>query len=293
MSDKRLPPLAALRAFELAARLGSFTQAAERLGMSQSAVTRQIASLEVSLKTRLFHRGRRGVELTVEGREYHTELGPAFDMIEAATARLRRPEGDDMLRLRVYPVFAVKWLIPRLADFAAWAPRVRVELDTSVEPADFDRARLDAAIQFSSGERVDVRNELLIPDEIEPICSPSLLTYTGGSVSLDDLARFPLLHARYRRADWRDWALANNRPDLIDRHGTEWPSSVLTYQAAQEGLGFAMGQTRLLQRDFEQGTLLHPFNRPLRRPMAYHLVLPLQPPPLRVRSFRAWLLQAR
>jgi LysR family glycine cleavage system transcriptional activator len=292
MSEKRLPPLPALRAFAVAARLGAFTAAAERLGVSQSAVTRQIAALEASLGTTLFHRGRRGVGLTPEGRDYAAELAPAFEMIEAATARVRRPDGEDVLRLRVYPVFAVKWLIPRLADFAAWAPKMRVELDTSVEPVDFERSPLDAAIQFGGGDRGGGRAELLIPDEIEPVCSPSLLAYTGGVLTLDDLLRFPLLHARYRRADWRDWAIANGRPDLAALTGSEWPSSVLTYQAAQEGLGFAMGQTRLLQRDFDQGVLVRPFNRPLRRPLAYHLILPTSPLSLRVRAFRAWLLHA-
>ena len=81
MSLKRLPPLGALRAFEMAARLGAFTSAAERLGVSQSAVTRQIAAVEDSLGVRLFHRGRRGVVLTPEGEAYYAEIAPAFEMI--------------------------------------------------------------------------------------------------------------------------------------------------------------------------------------------------------------------
>src|SRR5690606_12244813 len=134
-------------------------------------VTRQMAALEATLGAQLFRRGRRGVELTPEGDGYFREIAPAFEMIAAATARLRQSGDQDLLRVRVYPTFAAKWLIPRLARFQAWAPSVRIELDTDVAPIDFARSPLDAAIQFGSGDRRDVNAEL-IPDEIEPVCSP-------------------------------------------------------------------------------------------------------------------------
>ncbi len=292
MSDKGLPPLTALRAFELSARLGSFTHAARRLGGSQSSVTRQVAILEASLGMKLFHRGRRGVELTTEGRDYLENITPAFAMISAATDRIRRPLGEEVLRLRVYPVFAVKWLIPRLAEFRRWAPQVSVELDTQVEPVDFQRSALDAAIQFGARGGADHGAERLIDDEIEPVCSPALLASMGGRMELADLQDLNLIQAYRRKADWRDWAQANGVGPFVDRTRSNWPSSLLAYQAAEEGLGVAIGQTALLRRDLERGRLVRPFNLPLRRPLGYFLVLPPEPPPLRVRQFRAWLHHA-
>jgi len=290
MSDRRLPPLDALRAFALSAQLGAFTRAAERLGVSQSAVTRQIAVLEANLGAKLFERGRRGVELTREGEAYFEEVAPAFDILSAATARLRQRREEEVLRLGVYPVFAVKWLIPRLADLQSWAPGVRIELDTSVEPIDFHRSPLDAAIQVVREPRGDIHTEMLLPDEVEPICSPGLLLDLGHAPTLDDLGRFNLIHARYRRADWPDWAAAQQRPDLAEGPGLEFPSSVLAYQAAQEGLGVAMGQPALLETDFARGVLVRPFRKPLRRSQGYHLITPAdREPPLRVRALRAWL----
>lgn len=290
MSDRRLPPLEALRAFELSARLGAFTHAADRLGVSQSAVTRQIAGLEATLGVRLFHRGRRGVALTTDGESYLREIGPAFEMLSAATARLRQRSSEEVLRLGVYPVFAVKWLIPRLADLQAWAPGVRVELDTQVEPVDFHRCSLDAAIQVGGEPRADIRAEFLIADEIGPVCSPQLVAGLSQPVRLDDLARLPRLHARYRRADWPDWAVAQGRPDLADGPGMDFPSSLLTYQAAQEGLGVAMGQPALLASDFARGTLAPLLRRTLKRSQGYQLLTPAdREQPLRVRALRAWL----
>ena len=290
MTDHRLPPLAAIRAFELSAKLGSFTYAADRLGLSQSAVTRQIAALEANLGAKLFHRGRRGVELTAEGEAYHRDVEPAFELLTAATARLRERRGEEVLRLRVYPIFAVKWLIPRLADLRAWAPDMRIELDTRVEPADFHRTTLDAAIQVGGAPRADIRSEALMADEIEPVCSPALLS-GSDPVDLGLLERLPRLHARYRRADWRDWASSIGRPELGGSPSLEFPSSVLAYQAAQEGLGFTIGQTSLLQSDFERGVLVRPFGQPLRRARSYELLTPAdREPPRRLRTFRAWLL---
>ena len=290
MSDRRLPPLSALRAFELAARLKSFTQAADRLGVSQSSVTRQIAAMEASLGAKLFARGRRGVELTPEGDAYFREVAPAFEVIAAATARLRQSGDQDLLRVRVYPTFAAKWLIPRLAKFQAWAPSVRFELDTDVAPVDFTRSPLDAAIQFGPGDRSDLHAEFLIADEIEPVCGPALLAGAKPPLDLDYITRLPLLHARYRRADWTDWAQAVGRPDLGDLPGLELSSSMLAYQAAEQGLGVAMGQTGLLADEFARGALVRMFERPLRRPLAYHLLTPAdREPPLRVRNVRAWL----
>ncbi|HTO39641.1 MAG TPA: LysR substrate-binding domain-containing protein [Rhizomicrobium sp.] len=290
MTSKRLPPISTLQAFDLAARLGSFTRVAQRLGLSQSAVTRQVALLEEDIGVKLFERGRRGVTLTPEGQLYRDEIAPAFEQLEAAASRMRDHGAEDLLRLRVYTTFAMQWLIPRLHAFKLWAPTIRVSINTDVAPIDFDRAAIDAAIQFGPGDRAGAVEEVLIADEIEPVCSPKLFTGPEGTADLDALLRLPVLHARYRRNDWLDWVIAQGTTEMLPAAQLELPSSILAYKAAECGLGIAMGQIPLLQAEFAQGLLVRPFQRPLRRSMAYYLLTSSRrDPPLRVRTFRAWL----
>lgn len=286
----RDPSLGAVRLFLAAAECGSFSKAAELFGMPQSSVTRRIAALERSLACRLFERHRRGVMLTIEGREYHAEVAPAIDRIAAANRRMRRRDQAHVLRLRVYPTFAARWLIRRLPSFEAWAPGISLSLDSNAAQIDFDRCDADIAIQFGGGSWPGLNAEFLFPDEVEPICAPALLATVGPLDRVDDLARFLLLQSRYRRDDWKAWLEAN--AELWPQIRTmEFPSSILTYQACLDGLGVAMGQPLLIESELADGRLVRPLGSPLRRPgMGYYLLSPqTREMPLAARKFRAWM----
>lgn len=281
---RKVPPLNPLRVFECTARRGSFTKAAEELYVSQSAVSRQVAALEAYLGIRLFLREKSGVSLTAAGEQYYQEIGPAFMAIASATERLKRANDTSPLKLRVYATFATKWLMRRLPLFEQRHPRVQVRITTTVAPVDFNRDEVDGAIQFGSGEWPGADAEFLFPDEIEPVCSPNLVEPT-------DLLRHRLLHSKYRRRDWADWleAFGYGVPDAVEP--MVFPSSLLTYQAALEGLGLAMGQIPLLQPDLVSGRLVRPFNRPLRRDFAYYFVVPHGVAlPDKLRHFRDWIM---
>ncbi len=285
---RRMPPLNPLLVFEAAGRLGSFTFAAAELGVTQSAVSRQIGVLEGFVGCRLFHRGPNGVALTPVGRAYQAEIGPALGRIAAATETLWREQQAEPVRLRVYATFAVKWLLGRLPRFQAEHPEIEVALSTATKPVDFENESVDLAVQFGAGDWPGAESRKLLPDFIQPVCSPRLVPASPPLAGLDDLARFRLLHSRYRSRDWRDWLEAMGRPDLLHA-GMRFPSSVLTFQAAADGLGVAMGQITLLKDDLEAGRLVGLFT-PLERPLGHYLVWPANRPLARkTRAVLGWL----
>jgi len=290
---KTIPPLNPLRVFEAVARLGSFTRAAEELHVSQSAVSRQVSLLEDYLDVRLFNREQRGISLTEPGRLYQQEIGPAFARIAAATQDLLANSRGGPIKVRAYTTFAAKWLMRRLPAFQSANPGIDVRLSTNVTPADFSSDNIDLAIQFGDGSWPGVRCDHLFDDYITPVCSPSLLDKPGAPLkTLDDLKHHRLLHSHYRKSDWPYWLAAVGRPELGERRDSMvFSSSILTYQAAVDGLGVAIGQVRLLDQELESGALVCPFRSIVRRDFSYYLLFPKRDPmPRKVSLFRDWLL---
>jgi LysR family glycine cleavage system transcriptional activator len=291
---KIIPPLNPLRVFEAVARLGSFTKGADELHVSQSAVSRQISLLEDYLQVKLFNREQRGISLTEAGRAYQQEIGPAFARIAAATQDLLTQSRGGPVRVRAYTTFVAKWLMRRLPAFQEAYPEIDVQLSTDVTPADFSSDELDLAIQFGDGAWPGVHCDRLFDDCITPVCSPSLLDKPGAPLrSVDDLKHHRLLHSRYRKDDWPYWLAAVDRPALAEhRDNMVFSSSILTYQAAVDGLGVAIGQVRLLDHEFDSGTLVCPLPRVVRKGLAYYLLRPQRDSmPRKVTVFRDWLLE--
>ncbi len=290
---RRIPPLNPLRVFEAVARTQNLTAAARELHVTQSAVSRQIAALETYLGVELFRRERHGVAFTRAGRAYAKDVVPAFETIASATERLVRGTSQGALRVRTYTTFAAKWLIPRLPDFQRLHPGIEVRISAAVPDVDFDRDPADLAIQFGDGKWPRLQTDLLFHDEIEPVCSPRYLTeHARDPADPDSLLRQRLLVSHYRRSDWDDWLFATGLQQHAE--GAErmsFSSSVLTWQAALDGLGMAIGQSWLLVSEFESGQLLRPFSKPVRRDAAYYLVRPeRQRESRKVTAFRDWLL---
>lgn len=284
-----------LRVFEVVARTRNLTAAAQELHVSQSAVSRQIAVLETYLGVELFRRERHGVALTRAGQTFADEVVPAFDSIASATARLLRSTSQGALRVRTYTTFAAKWLIPRLPDFQAQYPSIEVRIDNAIPDVDFDRDPADLAIQFGDGRWPRVNCDLLFGDEIEPVCTPAYLQSHKGTPRklLQPLLKHRLLVSHYRRSDWDDWLAYAGLAEVAE--GTErmsFGSSVMTWQAALDGLGIAIGQTAMLKSELESGRLIRPFNSPFQREKAYYLVRPtVQREARKIVAFRDWLLE--
>lgn len=290
---RRIPPLNPLRMFDAVARHENLTKAANELHVTQSAVSRQIALLEDYLGVQLFYRNRHGVNLTREGKEYASMIIPAFAAIGSATEALIQDREGATLRLRTYMTFAFKWLIPHLAEFEALHPDIELDLNIAVPEVDFDRDHVDAAIQFGDGHWDKSHADLLFADMVEPVCSPRFFEqYCAMGQDPVHLLEQRLLVSQYRRTDWAEWLAATQLTDAASRaERMTFSSSVLTYRAAIDGLGVAMGQTAMLSQEFESGQLVRPFNRPLKRELGYYLLRPIHGSEnAHVAKLRAWLM---
>lgn len=287
----RVPPLNPLYVFVCAAKHCSFTRAAEELRVSQSAVSRQVAVIEHFLGRRLFLRERPGLKLTPDGTRYLAQVAPAFQAILDATEELTETAEREPLQLQVYQTFMAKWLMRRLPEFQAQHPEMQIRVISSVIPVDFTRHRVDAAIQLGDGKWPGTEVTLLFGDSFEPVCNPKLLERGPPVTQPLDLLRYPLLHSRYRRRDWADWFASFGLSMPNETQPVVFPSSLLTYQAAVDGLGIAMGQPKMLTTELQNGSLVCPYPHAVQRNLGYYFVMPeAMGNRRRLRVFRDWLI---
>lgn len=290
----KLPPLNPLKVFHALARTKNIHEAAKALHLSPSAVHKQLHSLQLYLGVELYRRERQGIVLTQVGQRFSETILPALDSIAAITKEVMQESSDNMLRLQTYNAFADKWLMPRLSDFNARHPEISVLLTSSVQDVDFDRDGVDMAIQKGHGHPAGHDFDVLFDDEIEPVCSPAYWRdQVGEDHTLKDWSLARLLVAHYRASDWTQWAQACDRiPSVAQAQSMRFSSSLLAWQAAEEGLGLAMGQNFLLADDLRQQKLMAPFQRSVKTGDAYWLIRPrLQRQSRKVTAFRDWLLE--
>ncbi len=256
---RSLPPLNALRAFEVAARTGGFTRAARELLVSQGAVSRHIASLESYLGVSLFHRNHHQVKLTREGRVYADAIRTAIDSIEQATHDIRTDSANRSLHIKVYSTLAICWLVPRLGRFHALYPELAVTISSSPKPADL--AEEDVLFTIDRGiDRHDwARYDPLFRTELLPVCSPSLLDAVQSIKEPKNLLSHVLLHSLNRPTDWPQWldSVGISEPNV--EVGLTFSNSSLAYEAAANGIGIAMAQVHYIENELETGRLIAPF----------------------------------
>ena len=289
---RRLPPLNAVRAFEAVARNGSVTRAAHELSVTQGAVSRHVRTLEQWLGARLFVRTQRGVTLTTQGTAYFRALRGALDQIDHATRQLQQSPDESLLRLKLPPTFAIRWLIPRLARFHALHPRIDVQITTSHERADFDREDIDACIHSEREPPQGPGFRRLVGEVLLPVCSPRLLARGAALAAPADLARHVLLCSLNRPDDWPVWLDAAGVPQIDGTSGLKFENAALAYQAAIDELGVMIAQRALVQDDIAAGRLVAPIPLPLRTPGGYYLAYPpYRPPTARVAAFEEWIVR--
>jgi LysR family glycine cleavage system transcriptional activator len=240
-----LPPLNALRAFEAAARHLSFKMAAKELCVTPAAVSRHVANLEKFLGTALFVRNNREVLLTLDGRNYLREIGEAFERIAHATTALGS-SNEKVLRLKLPPTCAARWLVPRLAGFHAMHPDIHVQIATTHDPVDLWDDGVDLAITYG-------RN-------IAAFSAPR------------DLAGQVLLHSLRRPQDWPHWFKSTGMNDIAIEKEIVFEDSILTLQGAMDGLGVAIAQKAFVASELESGRLVSPIEIPLRTDFSYFAV---------------------
>lgn len=252
----KLPPLTALRTFEAAARHGSFTRAADELHVTQSAVSRQIRTLEEDLGVPLFRRGHRKVRLTADGARLLPVLSQAFGDIEKTVARLRQPERD--VKLKVPPTFAIRWLIPRLERFQSERPDVQVRLTSGVGEVKLGKEPFDLGVIYIRPDEPGRRGDLLLQDDAVPVTAPRYLAHAPPLAVPQDLARHQLLVADASAWDWRRWARAFDVDDLPLDDALQLELGEAVIQAAQSGQGVALVTRAFVDRELAEGTLTIP-----------------------------------
>jgi LysR family transcriptional regulator, glycine cleavage system transcriptional activator len=254
-SMRRIPNFVLLRAFEAAARLQSFTLAAEELHLTQSAISHQVKELEDYFRRPLFFRRNRRVETTPEGRRLQESLGRVFDVIEAACNEVALAPKAQVLAVHSSPSFAAKWLGPRLPEFVQAHPDITIRLSSGAEPIDMTRVHeIDVTISYGFAfERHGVTTLALGAERIVPLCSPSLLQ--NGVPVEQQLAGLTLIESQLSRVTWSDW-FASNGLELPGRPRPSFDRAALVLSAAVDGMGVALESVRLAERELLRGDLV-------------------------------------
>ena len=294
---RRVNSLSELRAFRTAARLLSFTRAADELNLTQGAISRQIKSLEATLGVELFHRQKNGLRLTEEGMRFLPDVTAALDLLDRAAGAVAEFAARPRLTVRVPPTLALRWLIPRMKAFEEAHPEIEVQLATSLgatmEGLDLVRDRIDIAIARISGPQPDrrMRFDYMMSDEHVPVCSPGLLAGPPPLRGPEDLVHHKLLHAITRPRAWRWWMEHVGLQGIDPDSGLFFDHYHFAIQAAIDGLGVAVAPRPLVDYDIGEGRLVIPFDRVAPSGTAYYVVSRTVPANSRSsEAFRDWLL---
>jgi LysR family glycine cleavage system transcriptional activator len=285
-----LPSLNALRAFEAAGRLGSFKDAAAELHVTQGAVSQQVRLLEAWLGASLFERKNRRVVLTGAAEAYLAEIGPLFEQLAQATARYGIPKAvPRTLSVNALATFALRWLVPRLAQFRAAHPDIDVKVDTSNEPLEALKESYDVVIRGGPDTFYGYSMRPFLAEERLPVCSPALMERMPLRTP-DDLHRHTLLHTSSLPRLWPDWLTKAEIPALRPAAVVTFDHFYLTLQGAIDGIGVAMGPTALVADDLAAGRLVMPFAGPRLPSRSYcTYIAENRPADEVVKLFCAWL----
>lgn len=285
----KMPPLNAVRAFEVAARHQSFRAAAEELFVTPGAVSRQIHNLEAFLGTPLFLRGGRKVELTRHGEAYLLDVREGLQRVAHATSTLTARLNEQILRLRLPPICCMRWLMPRLAGFRAEHPEIQVQVATSHEQVAFGQDDADLAVHYGSRIGDGLAGELLFGEVLLPVCSAAFVQDVPVS-GPRDLASRVLLHSSRRPEDWPHWFRAVGLPSIRISREIVLDNSIFTCQAAMDGLGIAIAQAAFVTDGLASGRLVTPLRLPLQTENGYHLVYPRERAgQKKIRLFQEWI----
>jgi LysR family glycine cleavage system transcriptional activator len=254
LPPRRLPSLNGVRAFEAAARTGSFVAAAAELGVTPAAVSRLVRLLEERLGVALFDRHANRLVATPAGEAYRAGLTPLLDQLARLTAEVVARPAAPVLTVGVGPTFAIRWLIPRLSAFLRAHPGIEVRIATGGPTVPFS-ADWTAGIRSGAGGWAGFRADLMVAADLMPVCAPATAARLARPA---DLAGETLLRVTHAPEDWPDWAAAAGVPDLRAT-GPAFEFYGQALQAAADGMGVAMGIRPYIDDDLAAGRLVAPF----------------------------------
>ncbi len=287
-----LPPLTALAAFEVAARHGSFKEAASELNVTPGAVSHQIKALEQELGCTLFQRTAKGTLLTAEGRDLEQVLARSFRQIAAVVERLRAKETSVSVTVGATTAMAALWLMPRITRFWRNYPDLRVDQHASELEQGPAQPHLDLRIRYGKGVWPGEEAALLFHDEIMPFCSPAFAEKNPAS-SAQELAALPLIHLNSEVRDWTTWSAWFRElgyEGQIDR-GLVVNNYMIALQVAEDGNGVCLGWDRLTRPLRDEGRLIALCDIRLPAPGSFYLTWPQDVEiSAEARTLRDWLI---
>jgi LysR family transcriptional regulator, glycine cleavage system transcriptional activator len=266
-----IPPLAALRCFEAAARLGGITPAARELHVTHSAVSQQIRILEDLMGVALFLREPRGLRLTEEGRLYALEIRSALRDIESATRLVQARPHQSELVIATLPSFALHWLMPRLAGFRARYPNYRVRLQSSLELQDLRHGIADVGVRMGQGHWPGLAQQKLFDDELIVVAAPH---FAKGCLphTVEEIIASPLIVST--DASWSEWCRAANVAEPATAQAFSANDSNVVLAAVMLGQGIALERRSLVADAITRGELVQLGTTGVPYPWPYWLVWP-------------------
>jgi LysR family transcriptional regulator, glycine cleavage system transcriptional activator len=285
-----------LRAFEAVARHLNFRAASEELALTQSAVSRQIQSLEQELGVSLFLRHTRAVELTSAGTQLLLAVTQTLPRIDGAVRQIRQSSGRRTVALTTFASFASMWLIPRLEQFQHDHPDIDIRIDASDVKVDLELADIDLALRHGAATRMPPDGKHLFEEQLTPVASPWLLKSSPPLKSPADLAHFALIEdahpTQIELMTWRRWFHEHGLGTLQPKRWLYFNYSYQMVQAALTGQGVALARLPLVAESLASGDLIEPLpHQRIASPLTYWLVVATrseQRP--EVRAFCDWLL---
>ncbi|TPG61390.1 LysR family transcriptional regulator [Roseomonas nepalensis] len=286
-------PLRAITVFHAAARAGTLARAAQELGVTPSAVSQQIAALEMHLGTTLMVRSGRRAMLTEAGERYFAMIAENLDRVADATQAIRGSLSSRSLTVRVTPTLATKWLLPRLGRFLDAHADIDLRVDATNEPTDFAREAVDVDIRHGEGNWPGLFVEGLAEERFLPVCAPSLCP--PGSLAPGDLPRHRLIHSVKSQMQWPRWFGLAEVPGPASWRRVLFDRSHMAIDAAAAGIGIALESELMMERELREGLLACPVRRP---PVATRVTQWLVCPHDRLRrsqvgAFLGWLRAER
>jgi LysR family transcriptional regulator, glycine cleavage system transcriptional activator len=285
---RRLLFLNGIKAFEAAARSGSFAGAGAELNVSAAAVSRMVHLLEQRLGVALFERKANRLAMTAAGRAYQNGLTPIFDALASLTAQVTAPSSLRVLTIGVGPTFAMRWLIPRLAEFRLEEPDIDVRITTGGAAAPFGDD-WSCGIKLGDGDWPGLVAEPLFAADLLPVCTPRLAAQLKRP---SDLKGSSLLRVAHAAEDWPLWLKAAGVARVTAR-GTEFQYYGQALQAAVDGLGVVMGIRPYIDDDIAAGRLVAPFALSVPKGMRWYLLYrSFRTDQRDFAAFRRWIIQA-
>src|ERR1700709_948169 len=284
---RRLLFLNGIKAFEAAARSGSFAAAGSELNVSAAAISRLVTLLEDRLGVALFERKANRLAVTAAGRAYQSGLTPIFDALASLTAQVTAPAGVRVLTIGVGPTFAMRWLIPRLTDFRKAEPDIQGPITTGGAAAPFGDD-WSCGIKLGDGAWPGLVAEPLFAADLLPVCAPRLATQLKRPGDLKGPALLRVAHSPH---DWPLWRKASGVARVTAR-GPEFQYYGQALQAAADGLGVAMGIRPYIDDDLAAGRLVAPFALSVPKGRWYLVYRDCRTGQRDFTAFRRWIIRA-